>query len=320
MSQELSVLYDVPGPRQRRITLISSVIAVIVLIAAAYVLIYLPLDDKGQWSMELWGPLIDPSNENFSQVWERLGFGFRQTLIAAAIAIVSSLVLGTLLAVLRVQLKSLIRRRFTGVSTPLAYLLRGLSALLSTITRLCIEVFRGLPVVLTIYFVARGLPEYGVSLNTLSYLVIGLSIYNMVVIGEILRSGMEGLPGGQREAASAIGLSPLQTTRMILLPQAFRIMLPALISQLVVVLKDTSLGFIISYEDTLNIAKQTIGVLGNPIQTYVVIGAMFIAVNYSLSKLAQYVQRRLARGRKTAGTPVAPAPPTGLSADLKLGV
>jgi glutamate transport system permease protein len=289
MSQQTSVLYDVPGPRQRRITLISSLVAGVVLLVGAYFLIYQPLDEKGQLSMELWGPLIDPSNENFSQVWERIGLGFKNTLLAAALAIVASLVVGTLLAVLRIQLKSLIRRRFTGVATPVAYLLRGLSRVLSAVTRVCVEVFRGLPVVLTIFFVARGFPEFGLYFDNFWYLVIGLTIYNSVVIGEILRSGMEGLPGGQAEAAAAIGLSPAQTTRMILLPQAFRVMLPALISQLVVVLKDTSLGFIISYEETLNIGKQLIGVLGNPIQVYVVIAVLFIVVNYSLSKLAQYV-------------------------------
>src|SRR6185295_687902 len=85
--------------------------------------------------------------------------------------------------------------------------------------------------------------------NPMAYLVIGLTIYNMVVIAEILRSGVEGLPQGQGEAAASLGLSQLRTVRMILLPQAVRIMLPALISQLVVVLKDTSLGFIISYEE-----------------------------------------------------------------------
>ncbi|MEU5960072.1 amino acid ABC transporter permease [Micromonospora parva] len=312
MSQQTSVLYDVPGPRQRRITLISSLVAGLVLLVGAYFLIYRPLDEKGQLSMELWGPLVDPSNENFSLVWERIGLGFKNTLIAAAMAIVASLVVGTLLAVLRIQLKSLTGRRFTGLAAPLAYLLRGLSMLLSAVTRVCVEVFRGLPVVITIFFVARGFPEFGISFDNLWYLVIGLTIYNSVVIGEILRSGMEGLPGGQAEAASAIGLSPAQSTRMILLPQAFRIMLPALISQLVVVLKDTSLGFIISYEETLNIGKQIIGALGNPIQVYVVIAVLFIVVNYSLSKLAQYVQRRLAQGRKTANTPAQNPPPAAL--------
>ncbi|ATO14347.1 polar amino acid ABC transporter permease [Micromonospora sp. WMMA2032] len=312
MSRQTSVLYDVPGPRQRRITLISSLIAVVVLLAGAYLLIYRPLADKGQLSMELWGPLIDPSNENFSQVWERLWVGLKNTLVAAALAIVASLVVGTLIAVLRIQLKSLTRRRFTGLATPLAYLLRGLSWTLSVITRICVEVFRGLPVVLTIFFVARGFPEFGVSFDNLWYLVIGLTVYNAVVIAEILRSGMEGLPGGQAEAAAAIGLSPFQTTGLILLPQAFRIMLPALISQLVVVLKDTSLGFIISYEETLNIGKQIIGVLGNPIQVYVVIAVLFIAINYSLSKLAQYAERRLSRGRRTTGTTPPTPPPAAL--------
>ncbi|MFI5485190.1 amino acid ABC transporter permease [Micromonospora echinaurantiaca] len=300
MSQQ-TVLYDVPGPRQRRITLVSSLVATVVLLVGAYFLVYRPLDEKGQFSMELWGPLLDPGNENFSLVWERIGIGFKNTLIAAALAIISSLIVGTLLAMLRIQLKSLARRRFTGLATPVSYLLRGLSLLLSAVTRVCVEVFRGLPVVITIFFVARGFPEFGVTFDTLWYLVIGLTIYNSVVIAEILRSGMEGLPGGQAEAAAAIGLAPWQTTRMILLPQAFRIMLPALISQLVVVLKDTSLGFIISYEETLNIGKQIIGALDNPIQVYIVIGLIFIVVNYSLSKLAQYVQHRLARGRKSAG-------------------
>ncbi|MEO3777362.1 amino acid ABC transporter permease [Micromonospora sp. B11E3] len=318
MSQQTtSVLYDIPGPRQRRITLIGSVVATVAVLVGAYFLIYKPLDDKGQLSMELWGPLVDPSNENFSQVWDRIGLGFKNTLIAAALAIVSSLVVGTLLAVLRIQLKSLTRRRFTGLATPLSYLVRGLSLLLSAVTRVCVEVFRGLPVVLTIFFVARGFPEFGITFDNLWYLVIGLTVYNSVVIAEILRSGMQGLPGGQAEAAAAIGLSPLQTTRMILLPQAFRIMLPALISQLVVVLKDTSLGFIISYEETLNIGKQIIGVLNNPIQVYVVIGALFIVVNYSLSKLAQYVQHRLSRGRKTAGTPAQNPPPAALTAQTE---
>jgi glutamate transport system permease protein len=276
--------------------------------AGLYFLVYRPLDHKGQFSGDLWGPLLNPGNENFSQVWQRIGVGVRNTLRAAALAIVASLVVGTLLAMLRVQLKSLTRRRFTGFATPVSYLLRGLSVVLSAVTRVCVEVFRGLPVVITIFFVARGLPEFGISLPTLWYLVLGLTIYNSVVIAEILRSGMEGLPVGQSEAASAIGLSPWQTSRMILLPQAYRIMLPALISQLVVVLKDTSLGFIISYEETLNIGKQIIGVLNNPIQVYVVIAVLFISVNYSLSKLAQYIQRRLARGRKTRALPTGVAP------------
>ncbi|MEH1125481.1 amino acid ABC transporter permease [Micromonospora sp. CPCC 206061] len=319
MKDQQTVLYDAPGPRARRITLIGSIVAVLLIVAGGYFMIYKPLDEKGQFSMDLWGPLIDPNNEVFPLVWERLGEGFKATLIAAALAIVSSLVMGTALAVLRIQLKSLVKRRYEDLATPLAYLLRGLNWFLSAVSRIFVEIFRGLPVVITIFFVASALPDLGVDLgDILWYLVIGLTLYNMVVIGEILRSGMEGLPGGQREAAEAMGLSPFQTTRMILLPQAFRIMLPALISQLVVVLKDTSLGFIISYEEVLRVSTQIIQALEdpNPIQTYAVVGAIYILVNYALSKLAEYVQRRLARGRKTRALPVEQAaPPAAVAAD-----
>jgi glutamate transport system permease protein len=319
VKDQQTVLYDAPGPRARRFTIIFSVFAVLALAAGAYFLVYRPLDEQGQFSMELWGPLIDPNNEVFSLVWARLRDGFVATLTAAALAIVSSLIFGTALAVLRIQLKALSRRKFTGLAAPAAFALRGLSWFLSVVSRFFVEIFRGLPVVITIFFVASALPELGVDLgDILWYLVIGLTLYNMVVIGEILRSGMEGLPGGQREAAEAMGLSSFQTTRMILLPQAFRIMLPALISQLVVVLKDTSLGFIIGYEEVLRVSGQIIQALPepNPIQVYFVVGAIYILVNYLLSKLAEYVQRRLARGRKTAALP-AEQPPAAVAAEIE---
>jgi len=319
MTAPESALYDVPGPRARRTTLIASLLATIVVIGGLYLFVYRPLDDRGQFSMELWGPLIDPSNESFGQVWQRLGTGLRNTLIGAVLAILTSFVFGILLAILRMQLKAQIKRAFSGYAAPAAYGLRALNRLLAVITKFCVEIFRGLPVVLTIFFVFRGLPEFGVSFeNPLWYLVIGLTIYNMVVIAEILRSGMEGLPSGQAEAAAAIGLSSFQTTRMILLPQSLRIMLPALISQLVVILKDTSLGFIISYEELLNVSKQVIGVLGNPIQVYFVVGLVYMLINYSLSKLARYLQHRLARGRKTAGLPTVERPAAEMEPDVEV--
>lgn len=315
---EPTVLYDAPGPRARRLSWITSAVAAVAIAAAAYFFVYRPLDAKGQFSMELWGPLVDPTNENFAQVWNRLGYGFRNTLLAAGLAIVASLVLGTLLALLRVELASLTRRRFAGVAAPVAYLLRAVTWLLAAVTRFCVEVFRGLPVIITIFFVSSGLPLLGVD-NALWYVVGGLTIYNMVVLAEILRSGMTGLPSGQAEAAAALGLRPFQTTRMILLPQAYRVMLPALISQLVVILKDTSLGFITSYEELMNVAKQIIGVLSNPIQVYFVIGVIFILVNYSLSRLAQYTQRRLARARATPGRAATPEPTAQLEAEVSAG-
>jgi glutamate transport system permease protein len=316
MSQNSSVLYDAPGPRTRRITLITSLVMAALIAVGVYAFIYQPLAERGEFTMDKWGPLIDPDHPEFSPLWKFLGKGFRSTLTAAALAIVSSLVLGTALAVLRVQLRALQRRRFTGLPTPAALALRGLSWLITVVTRFCVEVFRGIPVVITIFFVWVILPEVGIELSLLWYLVIGLTIYNMVVIGEILRSGMEGLPGGQVEAAQAIGLTSFQATRMVLLPQGFRVMLPALISQLVVVLKDTSLGFIISYEEIMRTARLAIPLLETPntIQMFFVVGVIYIAANYLLSKLAEYVQRRLSRARTTRTiAPTQPLPSTVLT-------
>jgi glutamate transport system permease protein len=313
MSQHGTVLYDAPGPRTRRITTIVSIAVGVLLLAGAYWFVYRPLERRGEFSMEKWGPLIDPGNELFNQVWRRLAEGLRATLLAAVFAILFSLLFGTLLAVLRVQLAELRKRRFAGLARPLALLLRVLGAVLTVITRLFVEVFRGAPVVITIFFVWRVLPGFGLRPPDLSMpglplpsvmwsLVIGLTLYNGVVIGEILRSGMQGLPRGQTEAAYAIGLTSMQTTARILLPQAYRIMLPALISQLVVVLKDTALGFIITYGELMRTARLLAEnrLLRNPLQMYAVAGAIFILLNYALSRLAVYVERRVARGRKTA--------------------
>jgi glutamate transport system permease protein len=196
---QVSVLYDAPGPRARRITVITSIVVGALIVLGAWLLVVEPLRAKGQFSAGKWGPLVDPSNSNFTQLWHRLGQGAVATLIAAALAIISSLFFGTLLAVLRIQLRELARRRYGGLPAAAAWTLRILTRLLSAFTRFCVEVFRGLPVVITIFFVARGLPEFGLDFdNVLWYLVIGLTIYNMVVIAEILRSGMEGLPRGSR--------------------------------------------------------------------------------------------------------------------------
>ncbi len=297
------VLYDTPGPVARRRTVIASVVFGLVLLVAGYFFIYRPLQARGQLSMEKWGPLVDPANPNTPLVWDRLLTGLLATLLAAVLAILSSLSFGTALALLRMQLRALSRRRFAGLPRLAAVSLRALSTALNVLTRACVEVFRGLPVLVTIFFAWR---LSGIT-NPMWPLIIGLTIYNGVVIAEIIRSGMDGLPRGQREAADSIGLTSGQAVRLVLLPQAFRVMLPALISQLVVILKDTSLGFIITYEDTLAIAQQIIQVLDNPIQLYAVLGVIFIAVNYLLSLLATFAQRRLSA---RSGITVERPPPT----------
>jgi glutamate transport system permease protein len=303
MSRETAVLYDAPGPRARRLTVIVSVVFTVLTIAGLYFFIYKPLDQQGQFSMVKWGPLIDPSNPYFTAVWERLRIGGIATLEAAGLGIVFSLIFGLVLAIFRLQLRSLATNRYARLPAPAGLAIRGITWLLNAVTRVCVEFFRGIPLIITIFFVWRLLG------GGLGSLVVGLTIYNGIVIAEIIRSGMEGLPKGQREAAQAVGLSSLQTTRFVLLPQAIRIMLPALVSQIIVILKDTALGgVIIGYQEIIQVGRQLTQALPyetlnqesyNPIQIFAVIGVMFIIVNYALSKLAQYLEARM--GRRTSG-------------------
>lgn len=279
-----SVLYDVPGPVTRRRTLTGSVVAT-VLVVAGIVFVVVRLGQQGQLTEERWGPMFNPANEFFTQVWTRLGEALLATLVAAVLTLVFSLLLGTALAVLRITSASWYRWLVVGF----------------------IETFRGLPVVITILVVWAALPAVGIVVSPLWPLVIGLTLYNSVIIGEIVRSGVASLPRGQAEAGYSLGLTRGQVLGTILLPQSFRVMLPAIISQLVVIVKDTSLGFIISYEEFVRTSNQVIQFLQNPIQLYVVVALIFITINYSLGKLAEYAERRLSRAQRAAAPPAAPA-------------
>lgn len=276
-----SVLFDEPGPRAKRRILLLSGLAGLGVLALLYV-VYSRLDDNGQFDGERWSPLLNPNDEVFNRVWELLGKAMLNTGKAAVLAIVLSTVVGTVIAVVRLLLG-----RYTRL--PLVVV---------------VELLRGIPVVIMIFFVSRLLPEYGVDLDLLWYLVIGLTLYNSVVISEIVRAGVASLPRGQSEAALAIGMTPGKSMRLVQLPQAFRVMLPSLVSQIVVVLKDTSLGFVILYPETLRQANILIQTLKNPLQMYLVIGVLFVVVNYLLSKLAQLLERRLSRS-SSGPSPVA---------------
>lgn len=238
-------------------------------------LVILRLQAQGQFTEEKWGPLVNPGNPLFVSLWTNLGLALLRNMQAAVLAMVFSLVLGTLLAVTRISLPRWGRWM---VVAP-------------------IEFFRGLPVVIAIFFAARVLPELGMHLPLLWYLVIGLTAYNSVIIAEIVRSGVASLPRGQAEAAAAVGLTRGQAMGSILLPQAFRAMLPALISQLVVIFKDTSLGFVILYPESVRFVQIATQQLRNPLQLYLTIGVIFIVINYLLSRFAVWLERRASRAQ-----------------------
>ncbi len=276
-----AVLYDVPGPAaRRRSRLLSGVGGAVLLLLAALVL--LRLSAKGQLAGDRWSVL---GNGDVQQV---LLDGLAGTLKAAGAAVVLSVVAGVLLAV----------GRLSG------------SAAVRAPVRAWVELFRGLPLLLVILFLYLGGPSLGVQTSLFWSLVVGLTLYNSAVIAEIVRAGVLSLPRGQREGALAVGLRPGQAMRHVLLPQAFRVMLPALISQVVVLLKDTSLGFVIGYLELLRSGRNVVEFLGGSysLPIYVLVAAVYIAVNLSLSTLARRVDRRQRRG---GAVTVRPGQPVG---------
>ena len=208
--------------------------------------------------------------------------GSKNTLHAVLYAMVLAAVLGVRLAFGRLSRRRLIRLPVIAV----------------------IEFFRGVPLLLLIFALFLAFPiVVHTDLPAFWALVLALTLYNGAVIAEIIRAGVQSIPKGQTEAAYAIGLSRGQTLRIVLLPQAVRVMLPALISQLVVLLKDTSLGFVIGFSELLRTGGQLVQVLRNPLQLYLAVAVVYIVINSCLSALAGYVE---GRQRRTSGrAPVA---------------
>jgi glutamate transport system permease protein len=262
------VLYDAVGPRGRRRIVAGSVVGVLV-IAAILGVAVARMAAKGAFEADLWRVLTR------GDVQRLLARGLAATLRAALLAMVLSIVVGALLAVGRLSRRSWLSRAAGG----------------------WVELFRGVPLLLLILFVFLGLPALGVTVSTFWALVAGLTLYNSAVIGEIFRAGILSLPRGQTEAAYAIGLRRGQTLRIVLLPQAVRLMLPALVSQLVTLLKDTSLGFVIGYTELLRNGRTAVEFLGGrySIPIYTAIAVVYIAVNASLSFTARWLDRRTRR-------------------------
>ncbi|MDP3969724.1 MAG: amino acid ABC transporter permease [Nocardioides sp.] len=279
-----SVLYDAPGPKARRRAMIGTVV-VVALGLVVVVIAGLRFAERGQFDADLWSPVLNPADEQFSLVWNLLFQGLRATMSAAVLAIVFSLIVGTALGSARMLLGA--------VPT--------VGPILKTPIVIFIELFRGLPVVITLFLTYQFFRYIGFRLTFLPgseimwYVVIGLTLYNSVVIAEILRAGVASLPSGQAEASRAIGMTEAATMRMVLLPQAFRVMLPALISQLVVIVKDTSLGTFIFYLELLTRGLRISQNLDNPIQMLLVVALLFILVNYALSRLAVWTEHRMSR-------------------------
>lgn len=272
-----SVLFDAPGPRGRR-RILSATIASLVVVAALVAAALWQFDKNGQLVADRWTPFAQASYLRF------LGAGLVGTLEATAVSAVFAFPLGALFALFR-------------LST---------SRWVSAGARAYIETFRSVPLLLLIYVFLLALPRYGVNLPIFWKLVVPIVMVNTAVLAEIFRAGVLGLDRGQAEAAASLGLGHHQAMRLVIFPQAIRLVLPALVSQLVSLLKDSTLGYVVSFPELMKQANNLTVYTHLLIQTYLVVALVYVLINFALSRVATTLEKRL-RSRP-AGKAPAPIP------------
>lgn len=257
-------LYEVPGPKTRRKMVIGTAISA-VLVAWGISLIVQRFFVTGQFAPKYWTFFGQAST------WSFLLKGFEGTLQVAFVAGVIALALGLVLML----------GRTSGIK-PVAALCRVVT-----------DFFRGVPSLLLIYFFFLVVPQYGIKMSSFWMITLPVALAASGVLAEVFRAGVNAVPRGQVEAALSIGLSPMRTTFKIVLPQAIRYVIPTLISQLVVVVKDTTVAYVVSYPDLLQNARVLITNYDALVSVYFTIAIIYVILNYLIHRASLAVSRKL---------------------------
>lgn len=279
-----SVLFDSPGPKGRRTIALMNAIGVLIALAVIGLILW-KFGQEGQLQASRWTSLFTAG------AWTNYFIpGLRNTIVAAVYAVVLALAFGLFFGLGRLAPYRWIR----------------------VISGVIVEFFRAVPVLIMMIALWLGLGYAKVDFIPATQVpvvavVVALMLYNGSIIAELVRSGVHGLPKGQREAAAAIGLTHNQSLAFVQLPQALLAMLPSLVSQFVIILKDSALGYIITFNEFLQLSRQFGAANGNMLQALVVCAVVFILINWLLTKFADWVAHRLSHrtsGRTTPHTPL----------------
>ena len=257
-------LYEAPGPRTRRRVRIATAVSLILVVAALAAIGY-RFYITGQFAPRYWTFFAKATT------WKFLLQGFAGTVRVALTAGAIALALGLLLMLGRISH------------------LKALSAACRVVT----EFFRSLPSLLLIYFFFLVVPQYGIKMSSFWMLTLPVALAAAGVLAEVFRAGVNAVPKGQIEAALSLGMSPLRTTFKIVLPQAIRFVIPSLISQLVVVVKDTTVAYVVSYPDLMQNARVLITNYDALVSVYFTIAIIYILINYAINQASIYVSHRL---------------------------
>lgn len=285
-----SVLYDAQGPRAKRRNILYTVLFVL---AAAVVVwwVYDGLASKHQLDWIKWKPFFTSSQPWETYIWP----GLQNTLKAAFFALIIALPLGALFGIGRLSDHRWLRMP-SGV---------------------VVEFFRAIPVLILMIIANATYSEYtdiSTDVRPLYAVVTGLVLYNASVLAEIVRAGINSLPQGQTDAAKAIGMRKGQIMLFVLLPQAVTAMLPAIVSQLVVIVKDTALGgAVLTFPELLaSVRPMSANYGANTIACFTIVALIYIVVNYALTSFAGWLEGRLRRRKKSTGVVVGAGPSGGL--------
>jgi glutamate transport system permease protein len=280
-------IFDAAGPRGRRTIRIVTVLSVLAILAVAFLVVQ-RFGQAGQLASDRWA--------EFTQ-WPYIQFllaGLGNTALAAAASALFAIPTALLMALGRTSHRPWLRWPAT------AY----------------IEFFRSVPLLLVVYIFVSGLPNYGINPDIFWKLVIPITLCSSAVMAEIFRAGILALPAGQVEAALSVGMRNSQATRFVVLPQAVRIVVPSMVAQLVVLLKDTTLGYAVSYPELMKTANNLTAYTNHLIQTFLVIAAVYVVTNILISHFARYLERRVsgrtARAGKAAAEPEREPAPAGI--------
>ncbi|MEU5551943.1 amino acid ABC transporter permease [Micromonospora sp. NPDC047793] len=263
MSVSEQALFDQPGPRGRRWIRLAT-IGTAVLLVGLFWLAITEFHAHGQ---------LDPAKWTIFGQWPVMAFllrGLAATLLAAGVSAVIAAPLGFLVALGRLSRRRVIRW------PAVAY----------------VELFRAVPILLLLFAFLILAPRFGLRLPIFWQLVVPIVVSNVAALAEIFRAGILSVDRGQTEAGLCVGLSPAATMRLVVLPQALRRVAPALVTQFIRLLKESTLGYVVSFLELLH-AGRVLGEYTHAlIQTYLVMTLMFVAVNALLSWLATVLQRR----------------------------
>lgn len=264
MSRELEdILFGDLNPQAQAITrAVSAFVAALLCVLAAA--IAYRFHAAGQLDGRLWDLFA------WQTTWAFLAKGLLGTLASAAAAAIIALVLGLVLLMGR---RSRLRiARWPAIAV--------------------IEFLRGVPTLLLIYVCFLVLPSVGIKLSAYWMLTLPVGLSTAAVVAEMYRAGVLAVPRGQTEAARALGLSDARVFAHVVFPQALRYIVPALVAQLVIVVKDTTFGYVVTYGELMQNAKVLIANYRSLVPVYLAVALLYCAVNYAISSTGRRLGRR----------------------------